>query len=671
MRIKTDYPYAIREMPNMWIPLSDGCRLGARIWLPEDAERHPVPALVEYLPYRKNDNTALTDSLRHPYFAGHGYASIRIDMRGSGDSDGIMYDEYLPQEQDDALEALAWIAEQPWCTGATGMFGISWGGFNALQIAACRPPSLKAIITHCSTDDRYADDVHYRGGCMIDYNIIWAGVMLTLNARPPDPVHVGERWREMWLHRLEEDIPCIEAWLQHQRRDSFWKQGSICEDYDAITCAVYAVGGWGDPYTDAVLRMLSGLSAPRKGLIGPWGHQYPESAAPGPAIGFNQESLRWWDYWLKGIDTGIMDEPMLRAWIQEPVTPQPFYQERPGRWVIEPTWPTPSVTPIIYALNVGSLDEQSKTEARLEILGAQYTGLDGGESCAYGAPPHLAGDQRRDDGLSLCFDSAPLDAPLELLGFPEVTLAIASDRPQARLAVRLCDVAPSGASLFLAYGLLNLTHRESHEYPSPLEPGERYIVNMRLTAVGCNVPAGHRLRVAVSPTYWPHAWPSPEPVTLSVFTGGQSELRLPKRPSRPEDDNVKPFEPAEGSAQPAFELIPGWPRESSVVHDHLTGRFTTTTTGGRGWKLPATGLDYRTDSSHEHIIIDGDPLSAAIRYNCTIRIERGEWRTRVETTSSITSDLQNFRVTQTLDAYEGNTRIFARTWTFEAPRDNV
>jgi uncharacterized protein len=237
--------------------------------------------------------------------------------------------------------------------------------------------------------------------------------------------------------------------------------------------------------------------------------------------------------------------------------------------------------------------------------------------------------------------------------------------------VRLCDVAPSGASLFLAYGLLNLTHRESHEYPSPLEPGERYIVNMRLTAVGCNVPAGHRLRVAVSPTYWPHAWPSPEPVTLSVFTGGQSELRLPKRPSRPEDDNVKPFEPAEGSAQPAFELIPGWPRESSVVHDHLTGRFTTTTTGGRGWKLPATGLDYRTDSSHEHIIIDGDPLSAAIRYNCTIRIERGEWRTRVETTSSITSDLQNFRVTQTLDAYEGNTRIFARTWTFEAPRDNV
>src|SRR5262245_44832030 len=167
------------------------------------------------------------------------------------------------------------------------------------------------------------------------------------------------------------------------------------------------------------------------------------------------------------LNTGIIDEPMLRAWIQEPVTPQPFYQERPGRWVIEPTWPTPSITPITYALNAGSLDEQSKTEARLEILGAQYTGLDGGESCAYGAPPHLAGDQRRDDGLSLCFDSAPLDAPLELLGFPEVTLAIASDHPQALIAVRLCDVAPSGASLFLAYGLLNLTHRESHEYPSP------------------------------------------------------------------------------------------------------------------------------------------------------------------------------------------------------------
>ena len=670
MRIKTDFPRPIREIANTWIPMSDGARLGARIWLPEDAERNPVPALIEYLPYRKNDDTALTDAIRHPYFAGHGYASMRIDMRGSGDSDGLMLDEYLSQEQDDAVEAIAWIARQPWCTGAVGLFGISWGGFNALQIAARRPPELKAIITHCSTDDRYADDVHYRGGCMLDYNIIWAGVMLTLNARPPDPVHVGDRWREMWINRLENNVPWMDAWLRHQRRDAFWKHGSVCEDYGAITCAVYAVGGWEDPYTDAVLRMLQGLPGPRKGLIGPWGHQYPESAAPGPAIGFNQESLRWWDYWLKDIDTGIMDEPMLRAWMQDYVEPQPFYQVRPGRWIAEPAWPSPSTEVRAYALNAGTLDGTPAAEVRLDILGAQYTGLDGGESSAFGAPPHVAGDQRRDDGLSLCFTSAPLPTPLELFGFPEVTLTVAADRPRALLAVRLCDVAPTGASLLLGYGLLNLAHRDSHEHPTPLEPGRRYTVILRLNALGCVIPAGHRLRVAVSPTYWPHAWPSPEPVTLSVFTGGRSQLRLPVRPALPADAELTPFGPAEGAPTPPVEHLPRPPSRRTVCHDIATGRYETTVAGGRrGFRLLDTGIEYTFASSLSHAIVAGDPLSASIRYDCDIGVGRGDWRTRVATTSHMTSDAERYRVTQTLDAYEGDTRIFARNWVLECPRD--
>ena len=303
--VKTRFPRPVRVIENEWIPLSDGCRLAARIWLPEDVEADPVPALLEYIPYRKGDNTAGPDATRHSYFAGHGYACVRVDMRGSGESDGVLLDEYSPLEQADAVEVIAWLAAQPWCTGAVGMFGISWGGFNALQVAAHRPPALKAIVTVCSTDDRYADDIHYVGGCVLGaYMLSWGSTMLALNARPPDPAVVGERWRDMWLERLEGSPPFVDTWLSHQRRDAYWKQGSVCEDYSAIECAVYAVGGWADTYTNAVLRLLAGLPGPKKGLIGPWAHQYPHDGVPGPAIGFLQECLRWWDHWLKGRGLG-------------------------------------------------------------------------------------------------------------------------------------------------------------------------------------------------------------------------------------------------------------------------------------------------------------------------------------------------------------------------------
>ena len=183
--------------------MPDGCRLAARIWLPENAEQQPVPVILEYIPYRKNDGTALRDSLYHPYFAGHGYAAMRVDMRGSGDSEGVMLDEYLQQELDDAVSVIAWLAEQPWCDGSVGMMGKSWGGFNSLQVAALHPPELKAIITVCSTDDRYADDVHYKGGCVLTTDMLgWSTTMLAWNARPPDPDVLGENWRKRWLDRL-------------------------------------------------------------------------------------------------------------------------------------------------------------------------------------------------------------------------------------------------------------------------------------------------------------------------------------------------------------------------------------------------------------------------------------------------------------------------------------
>jgi uncharacterized protein len=676
VQIRREFPREVREIQNTWIELADGCRLAARLWLPEDAEDDPVPALLEYIPYRKSDATVLRDSVRHPWFAGHGYASVRVDMRGSGDSDGLLLDEYLLQEQDDALEVLSWLAAQPWCTGKVGIIGKSWGGFNGLQIAARRPSELSAVITVYSTDDRYSDDVHYMGGCVLGSDMLaWASTMLGLNAMPPDPAVVGERWRDMWLERIEKTPPFVEAWLSHQRRDEYWKHGSVCEDFPAIECPVYAIGGWADGYTNAVLRLLEGLSGPRKGLIGPWGHQYPDQAFPGPSIGFLPECLRWWDHWLKGRDTGVMDEPMLRVWMQDWVEPSTFYAERPGRWVAEPTWPPPSVASRIFALNDRTLDEGALDEVTLEHVGTQTAGLAAGAWCPWGASENgseLPPDQRHEDGLSLTFTSMPLDDALEILGFPEVTLTVAVDRPCALVAVRLCDVAPQGSSLLVSRGLLNLTHRESHEHPTPLEPRQRYVVSIRLNATAHAFPADHRLRVAVSPTYWPHAWPSPEPVTLTVFAGGESSLALPVRRPRPEDGELSPLAEPELAAPLALEPLAAPANGRVVNRDLATGR--TELVVREDWGSPGRlpdGLVMADCSEDTFEIVEGNPLSARATSGWTLIRERGDWRIRIETRSVMTADQDAFRVTNSVDAYEGNVRVCARTWTKTIPRDLV
>ena len=664
MGIRTDFPRNVREIEHTWIPLADGTRLAARIWLPEDAEDDPVPAILEYLPYRKNDGTVVRDAQRQPYVAGFGYATVRVDIRGTGESDGILEDEYLPQEQEDALEVIAWLAEQAWCTGAVGMWGISWGGFNALQIAARRPPALGAIVTLCSTDDRYADDVHYRGGCVLALDMVhWASSMLAWNARPPDPRLFGDGWRETWLDRLGRTPPYVEPWLGHQRRDAYWKHGSVCEDFAAIECPVYAVGGFVDGYTNAVPRLLAGLSVPRKGLVGPWAHAFPDDALPGPSIGFLQECVRWFDHWLKGVENGVLDEPMLRVWMQESVEPRPTYEVRPGRWVGEPSWP---------AREIETRSWQLPGDGERTIRGVQSAGTQAGAWTAEGQSADLAPDQRPDDAVSLVFDLEPLAEPLEILGFPEVGLGLAADRPNALVAVRLCDVFPDGTSALVTRGLLNLTHRESHEEPTPLEPGRRYDVRVPLDFTAYSLPAGHRLRVAVSPTYWPWAWPSPEPVTLTVFLEA-SRLDLPVRPPRPEDEELPAFEDPEHSAPLDVESLAAGPEGRFLTRDLATGLVEQIFDWNLGGAQRFVAVDLVSEDTSRTVysIVEGDPLSARVRFEAATSMSRGAWRTRAEVESTMTGDAESFHVTTALDVYEGEARVFARTWTFRFPRDLV
>ena len=676
MRVVTVFPRRVRVEPQEWIEMPDGCRLAATIWLPEDAVDDPVPAILEYIPYRKNDATALRDAPMHGYFAGHGYAAVRVDMRGSGDSDGLLTDEYLPLEQQDGLAVLRWLASQPWCTGKVGIIGKSWGGFNGLQIAAHRPPELAAVVSICSTDDRYADDVHYMGGCVLAWDMLsWASTMLAYGARPPDPDVVGERWREVWLERLEKTPPFIHAWLAHQRRDDYWKQGSVCEDYRAITSPVFMVGGWADGYRNAILRFLQNHSGVCMGLIGPWGHVYPQDGAPGPAIGFLQEALRWWDYWLKGVDTGIMAEPKLRMWIQDAVEPRVHYPTRPGRWVGEASWP-PELSDtrrlVLGDRTLQATTAQPVEERGLDWFGAQIAGADAGVWCAWGGPTDFPGDQRVDDGLSLSFTSEPLAERMEIVGFPTLRAVMATDRSRAVLAVRLCDVWPDGQSTLITRGVLNLTHRNSHEHPAPLEPGCRYLVAVKLNSIAYTVPAGHRLRLALSQTYWPWLWPSPEPVRLSVFTGSETVLELPVNGSTANYEPPVHFGAPESAPRPPTQtLAPALSRGRSVHRDIGTGviEIVNHLDYFHPLRFLNSGLDYVDDGRDVYTIAEGDPLSAKIRAERSIAISRGGWQTRVETASTMTSTAGAYIVTDTLEAYEGEIRIFAKTWDVRIPRD--
>jgi putative CocE/NonD family hydrolase len=670
MTVVSTFPQAVREIETLWIPMPDGAQLAARVWLPEGAEQNPVPAILEYIPYRRRDGTRDGDDLTHPYFAGHGYACVRLDIRGSGDSDGLIHDEYLQQEQDDAVAAIAWIARQGWCSGQVGMMGISWGGFNSLQVAARRPSALKAIITVDSTDDRYADDMHYMGGQLINGNLEWGSSFFSRVGRAPDPRIVGDKWRPMWLDRLEHVEPFHEIWMRHPLRDAFWQHGSVCEDFASIECPVFAVGGWADGYSNAIFRLLQNLKAPCLGLCGPWGHKYPHVGVPGPAIGFLQEALRWWDHWLKGRDTGIMKEPLLRAYLQDSVPPKSHYDQRPGRWVAERAWPSPRIRPLRLVLGNGVLAAAAPNAGETSVQSAQTTGGASGEWCPYGLGglgPEMPMDQREDDANSALWDSEPLGEKLEILGAPVVTLALSADRPVAMVAVRLCDLAPGGASTRVTYGVLNLTHRRGHAAAEPLVPGEVYTIPIRLNDCAHGFVPGHRVRVAVSTAYWPTVWPSPEPVTLTL-RAGQSHIDLPVRAPSPEDADVR-FEPAV-TAPPTRRrpLRPGRVKRT-LERDVETGRTLITVIRDDGLsEIEAIGTVTGLDKTLRYWISPDDPTTARAAAEHDFINTRDDWNTRVKTRTTVSCDAEAFYVEADLEAFEDDKRVFARSWNRRVPR---
>jgi uncharacterized protein len=667
LKTATKLPHKVKETENIFIPLADGTKLAARLWLPVDATKSPVPALLEYLPYRKTDGTHERDALTHPWLAGHGYAAIRVDMRGNGDSEGLMEDEYTSQELGDAVEVIAWLARQKWCSGKVGMFGISWGGFNALQVAALQPPELKAIVTLCSTDDRYEDDIHYKGGTLLNENLGWAATMLSYSSRPPDPRHVGAKWKKIWLQRLSHQPFLLATWLKHPHRDAYWKHGSICENYNKVTVPVLAVGGWNDAYSNAIPRMMKNLRCPRKAIIGPWAHKYPHFAVPGPRIGFLQEMLRWWDTHLKDKSTGIMQEPDYRVYVMNAYKPDALPDHIDGRWIGENYWGLGNVSTKTWFLTAQGMAAEKAAEKPFAIKSAQTTGFDGGEYCVIWLGPEFPGDQARDDAQSITFESPALSADLDIVGQPAITLDFSVDKPVAHVAVRLNAVWPTGEVSRLTYQLQNLCMRDSRELPMPLEPGKRYRIKIKLDDVAWRMPKGHKLRLSISTNYFPMMWPAPEAATLTVYAG-TSEIHIPVRKKFMEEKPVL-FAGPEAAAPVKLKEIKKPNHKREVTTDPKSGATKLVIIDDFGTheilehKLVVGGVGRETYS-----ILPGDPLSAVMETHWTATRKRGPWTIRTETYTKLSATKTHWKIWARIDAFEGRKKIFTKDFEEEIAR---
>ncbi|MFT5506240.1 MAG: putative CocE/NonD family hydrolase [Gammaproteobacteria bacterium] len=652
---------AFKILENEWILLADGRRLAARIWLPESAHTSPVPAILEYLPYRKRDGTAPRDESTYPQFAIAGYAGVRVDISGTGESDGDWDDEYSKREMSDALEVISWIADQSWCDGKLGMMGISWGGFNSLQIAALRPEPLKAIISIGSTVDRYNDDIHYKNGCLLYSNFSWASVMLCYASRPPDPMLVGDRWKDMWLHRLNTQPYSLQIWLAHQTRDEYWKHGSICENYDAIQVPALIISGWADGYINAPPAAASNLGHHCKAVNGPWIHKYPHFAWPKPRMDFVNEAINWWDRWLKNIDNKVDQLPAYRAFLSENVKPLLRREQEEGHWVAESTLPALGIKSHDLFLSEQSLlTDTPNAEHHHNINSPLDCGIAGGEIFTLKPESEMAGDQRVDDAVSLVFDTIFLSEAIDILGRPVLSLKIAIDKPLGNIIVRLNDVQPDGTVVRVSLGMLNLTHRKSNEYPETMLPGNFETIQVRLDECGYRFLPGHKIRAAISTHYWPMVMPPPEIVTATIVSGQDSFIRLPIRKAQ---DSIKVVEPTNPKPLPTYKMhLPAqyqrWTERDLQQGEH---RYHVIDDTGEE-EIPEHAL--RTRHRHQECwsIALNNPLSYRVSSEYICWMHRGDWSIKTVSKSHFSCDVDFFHIKASITAYEGEQMVNQREW---------
>jgi len=643
--------------------MKDGVRLAANLFMPEGAKPEDrFPALLEYLPYRKDDWTAERDYPICAYFARRGYVSARVDIRGTGQSEGQTPErEYSAQEQEDGLEVIAWLARQSWSNGSVGMLGISWSGFNSLQLAMRHPPALKAIVAFCATEELFKEDIHYIDGMMhADEFELSMDLQSALTPAPDFPLD------ERALQLRFDNPHWFLLYLRHQRDGVFWK--TPVAPLDAVQIPIFLVGGFLDGYRDSIPRMLEHVRAPVKAIIGPWNHTFPHDAVPGPAIEWRDQAVRWWDHWLKGKQSGIMDEPRIAVYMRHWHPPGLELKEIPGDWRGEESWPPRGLEYRTYYPHADHSLARDVPTADVHLL--KYVPSAGVEAGFWWGD--LTPDQRPTDAFSLVYDSTPLETDTAILGRPRTFLQASATAPLADWLVRLSDVAPDGIVTLVTGGGINGAQRESSSQPSGLEPGRLYPLAVEMHFTSWVFPRGHRIRLAISNALWPMIWPTPYAMTTSLQLGGPQPTRL-----------SLPVVPAQSEARPRFsasvaadtERLPGvhstggvLPGESKVLRDELRQTTRVEWRGDDSTEFPwgqekdHEQLTYEVQDAHsETSSVHGEAETQVVLPNRVL-----SWRTFLDVRSDRTRFLYRYR----RELWQNGQRIRERNWEEAIPRDH-
>ena len=662
MSVQTDFSakYGVKVLTGIQVRMRDGVVLNVRITRPDKAER--FPAIVEYTPYRRL-GLALPDYREErpplvPYLAERGYVIVQFDVRGTGSSSGYSTDIYSDDERRDGYDMVEWAAAQDWCTGAVGMIGISYGAVVQWQVAVQSPPHLKALAIRSAADNVFTEFTN-PGGCIRPWLFeAYGPLMNAFNFAPPDPAIVGDRWNDIWRERLERSIPWTLGYLRHLLDGPYWSARSVAPDYRRVTCPVLLVEGWADWYATAELRAFQHLTVPKKVLVGPWGHSYPEEGRtfPGPRIDGRREYLKWFDRWLKNIENGTMDEPPVTVFVRRWQTPSLLCVEEPGEWRGEEAWPPSSVRMTDFFLGsdgrLGAMPQEGNEsyEYRPSVgIAAGRRGL--GITAPWGMPL----DQRPDDAYSLLYDTAPIAEPMELLGEPQAVLHVSSTADVAYFHVRLCEVAPDGTSRLISAGGLLATHRVSHEHPQPLVPAQIYELRFSLRHCAYALTPGNRLRVAIASAEFQNAWPTGAPARNTVFRGPRhpSRVVLPVAASNRAaallhfDDS--PIPPLRGMVPPTYAM------HHDLVADTVTCEL--------------ANVDPNELNVSRYTVSNRDPAATVIESSLRYRPQLAGKAIEIDASCHTASDATQYSHSSRVEIRVEGQLHFDKSWTETAPRN--
>lgn len=656
------------EITQAWITMPDGVRLAADLFWPAGANQQDrFPVLLEYLPYRKDESRARNYSL-YSYFLDHGYVIARVDMRGTGNSEGttIPY-EYSAIELDDGEDVIAWLSEQDWSTGNVGMFGISWGGFNAIQIAMRNPPALKAFVAVMATEYLYQEDVHYIDGIM--HTDSWMMSNDLYNALPGAPDFTLD---EDWVENRFNVEPSVYTYMRQQRDGAFWDRASARGQYEKIKVPGYHIGGWYDGYRNSLPRMLANVDAPVKALIGSWDHDFPHNAWLSPRMEWRFEAVRWFDHWLKDEDTGILDEPEFAVFVRNYYSPDPEIMEMPGHWRWEDGWPLERIDHQEWFAHADfKLGKAPADNATHTLNYKPSMGLEGGGPTMWWGS--ITPDQQPMDDDSLAYDSEPLASPLEILGRPIAKVYVSADAPRANWVVRISDVAPDGQVTQVAGAAFNGTHRHSARQPEDIVPGEVFPLDIKLHFTSWVFPKGHRVRVAISNSQWPMLWPTPMPMKTTLAFGGENGARILLPVVPPGEERQPDFkEPLPDPVLAGFETLDagnstGYAAITSIERDAESGAAFGIATNTGATQYP-WGVE-RFEEEIEHRTFDKDPARTSVVGRYKLTEELADRTLEFEQTVEFTSDADNFYLKFHRSAIVDGETYSEKSWDEAIPRD--